>query len=202
MVMRALLVFCLLLLTSVPALSQNLSPLETVRRGVENGLLILNDPGLKTPHRYDEKQQKLRTILEQLFDFEVFSRRVLASRWKDFTPSQQVIFVNVFTEFLSRYYIGHLLERYRDEKVLYLNQTLSSPARALVNVAVVWRGRQVPVDLPMINREGTWKIYEIQVLGISAVSFYRAQLKYLLGKEPPARVIDRIRQRIDHLESR
>jgi phospholipid transport system substrate-binding protein len=202
MVIRTLLAFCLLLLISAPALSQNLSPLETVRRGVESGLLILNDPELKVPHRYDEKQQELRIILEQLFDFEVFSRRVLASRWQDFTPSQQTVFVNVFTEFLSRYYIGKLLERYRDERVYYLDQTLSSPTRALVHVAVVWRGRQVPVDLPMIKREGTWKIYEIQVLGISAVSFYRAQFKYLLSKETPARVIDRIRQRIQKIDRR
>jgi phospholipid transport system substrate-binding protein len=199
---RAFFVFCLLLLTSVPAVSQHLSPLETVRNGVEAGLLILNDPELKAPHRFDEKQQKLRIILEQLFDFEVFSRAVLASRWKDFTPSQQVIFVNVFTEFLSRYYIGKLLERYVDERVDYLDQTLKSPTRALVNAAVVWNGRQVPVDLPMIRREGAWKIYEIQVLGISAASFYRAQFKYLLSKERPAQVIERIRQRIQLLESR
>ena len=190
-----------MLFVSTPALSESLQPMEAVQQGVEAGLRILNAPGYKEPGRDEEKQKKLRIILEQLFDFEEFSRRVLASRWKQFTPSQQVAFVNVFTDFLTKYYIGKILERYRDERVLYLKQSIESPTLALVNVEVIWKGQQVPVDLPMIKRKGVWKIYEIQVLGISAVSFYRAQFKYLLSKETPAQVIDRIKNRIQKIDS-
>jgi phospholipid transport system substrate-binding protein len=53
----------------------------------------------------------------------------------------------------------------------------------------------------MINRNGMWKVYEIQVLGISAVSFYRAQFSSLLRRESPDQVIDRIRQRIRKIET-
>ena len=199
--MRVLTVFCFLLLIATPALSESLQPMETLQKGVQKGLRILNDTEYEGPGRYDEKHKQLRIILEQLFDFEEFSRRVLASRWKKFSPSQQVTFVNVFTEFLGKYYIGKILEKYKDERVHYLNQTLESPSRALVNVEVIWRGKPVPVDLPMIKRKGIWKIYEIQVLGISAVSFYRAQFKYLLSKETPAQVIDRIKNRIQKIDS-
>ena len=199
--LRALIVFSILLITTTPALSQSHQPMEALQKGVDAGLRILNNPDYRDPGRYEEKQRRLRTILEQLFDFEEFSRRVLASRWKKFTPSQQAIFVNVFTDFLSKYYIGKLLERYKDERVLYLRQTLESPTRALVNVEVIWKGNSVPVDLPMIRRKGKWKIYEIQVLGISAVSFYRAQFKYLLSKETPAQVIERIKERIKKIDS-
>ena len=194
-------IFLGFLMTTTTALPEGLPPMETLQKGVEAGLRILNDPDYNESGRYEEKQRRLRIILEQLFDFEEFSRRVLASRWKKFTPSQQVVFVNVFTDFLSKYYIGKLLERYKDERVLYLGQTLESPTRALVNVKVIWKGKQVPVDLPMIKRRGIWKIYEIQVLGISAVSFYRAQFKYLLSRETPAQVIERIKERIKKIES-
>lgn len=190
-----------MLFVSSPVLAESLQPMETVQQGVEAGLRILNDSGSEESDRDAEKQKKLRIILEQLFDFEEFSRRVLAARWKKFTPSQQVTFVDVFTDFLSKYYIGKILEKYKDEKVHYLKQTLESPTSALVNVEVVWGGQPVPVDLPMIKRKGIWKIYEIQVLGISAVSFYRAQFKYLLSKETPAQVIDRIKKRIQKIDT-
>ena len=71
-----------------------------------------------------------------------------------------------------------------------------SATRALVNIQVVWKGRKIPVDLRMIKRRGLWKVYYIQVLGISAVRNYRAQFKSLLSKETPAQVIDRIKERI------
>ena len=198
---RVAVFFCYLLIGTAPALSESLQPLDAVQKEVNAGLRILNAPEFRAPGRSEEKQKQLRIILERLFDFEEFSRRVLASRWSKFTPSQQVNFVNVFTEFLSKYYIGKLLERYKDERVSYLRQTLESPTRAMVHVEVIWRDNSVPVDLPMIKRSGTWKIYEIQILGISAISFYRAQFKYLLSKETPAQVIERIEKRIRKIDS-
>lgn len=176
-------------------------PVDVLRDGVQEGLRILNDPGYRSPARREDQQRQLILVLEQLFDFEEFSRRVLASNWGRFSSSQQETFVRVFKEFLSRYYIGKILDRYKDQSVNYLGQTLQSPNWALVNVEVVWEGQPIPVELPMIKRNGLWKVYEIQVLGISAVSFYRAQFRSLLREESPAQVIDRIRQRIRKIET-
>lgn len=192
--MRIFLVALILLCTPVPALADSQPPIEVLQRGIDESLRVLNAPELNGTDKIIEQRRRLRQIMAALFDFHEFSRRVLASRWKLFSPLEKATFVDVFADFLTTYYVGKILERYRDERVVYLNQTLESPTRALVNVAVVWKGKPVPVDLRMIKRNGTWKVYEIQVLGISAVSFYRAQLKSLLRKQTPAQVIDRIRR--------
>ena len=44
------------------------------------------------------------------------------------------------------------------------------------------------------------RIYDIQVLGISAVRNYRAQFKSLLSKETPAQVIERLKIKVEQLE--
>jgi hypothetical protein len=53
----------------------------------------------------------------------------------------------------------------------------------------------------MIKRRGSWKVYDIQLLGISAVRNYRAQFKSLLRKESPAQVINRIKERVREIDS-
>lgn len=195
-----MLIVLLLALTTNAALADQSRPMDTLRRGVEKGLGILNDPRYSDGSNKEEQHRKLEAIVERLFDFREFSRRVLASNWDGLSAAQKDEFVAVFTDFLSRFYVGRLQERYRDESVLYLGQTVESPVKAMVNVAVVWQGQQVPVDLRMIRREGRWKVYDIQVVGIGAVIFYRAQFNSLLRKETLAQVIGRIKDHTREIE--
>jgi phospholipid transport system substrate-binding protein len=197
---RNILAGCLLLLTVIPALAGGDQPIEALQKGVEEGLRILKDPELNNADRKDVQQQKLRIILDQMFDFPEFSRRVLAAHWKDFTPLQRETFIRLFAEFLGRFYMGQLQEKYKDEKLIYVSQEMISARRALVRIKVVWKAQEIPVDLRMIKRKGLWKVYDIQLLGISAVRNYRAQFKSILGKETPALVIERLKTKIEQLE--
>ncbi|NOQ19458.1 MAG: hypothetical protein GQ571_05760 [Desulfobacterales bacterium] len=198
--MRSILMGCLLALTAISSLADGDQPIEALQKGVEEGFRILKDTEFNHADRKDAQQQKLGKILEQLFDFREFSRRVLASNWKDFTPSQRKEFVRVFTEFLSKFYLGKLQEKYKDETLIYVGQELKSATRALVNIKVVWKGQKIPVDLRMIKRKGLWKVYDIQFLGISAVRNYRAQFQFILRKETPGQVIERLKQKIEQIE--
>lgn len=198
--MRPILVVCLIVLTSIPCLADGNQPIDALRNGVEAGIRILNAPEFRAPDRKQEQQQKLRAILEQMFNFHEFSIRVLAAHWNRFTPSQRETFVSVFSEFLGKYYMGQLQKRYRDERVIYLGQTFDHPALARAQILVLWQGQRIPVELRMIKRLGVWKIYDLEAFGVSAQSFYRAQFKSLLRKETPAQVIDRIRRQTRKIE--
>ncbi len=198
--MRNILIGCLLLLTAFPTLAEGNQPIEALQKGVEEGLRILNDPEFSDADRKDAQQQKLRIILEQHFDFREFSRRVLAANWENFTPSQREEFVRIFSEFLGRFYMGKLQEKYKDERLIYVSQEMMSARRALVRIKVVWKGQEIPVDLRMIRRKGLWKVYDIEVVGISAVRNYRAQFNSILSKETPAQVIELLKAKTKQLE--
>ena len=202
MSMRTLLIICSLLLAASPSATYGDEPIEALQRGVREGLQILQGPKFSDQQLKEAQQQKLRLILEQLFDFHEFSRRVLASNWKKFTPAQRKIFVEVFTEFLGKFYMGKLQEKYKDERLIYESQEFKSPKRALVHIKVVWKGQKVPVDLLMVKRHGLWKVYDIQFLGISAVRNYRAQFKSLLSKQTPDRVIELMKQKIEQINKK
>lgn len=193
---------CFLILMAIPALADGEHPIEALQRGVEAGFRVLKDPEFIDADRKEAQQQKLRIIMEQLFDFRVFSKKVLALNWQKFTPSQRKEFVRVFAEFLGKFYIGKLQEKYKDESVIYVGQEMRSDTRALVHIKVVWKGRKVPVDLRMIKRKGLWKVYDIQFLGISAVRNYRAQFQSILRKEAPGQVIERLKRKIEQIEQK
>jgi phospholipid transport system substrate-binding protein len=171
-----------------------------LRRGIDKGIQILEDPRYEDAALKKEQQQKLWEATLQIFDFREFSRRVLASHWKKFTPQQRNQFSKAFAEFLGKFYLGRLQNKYNGEKVYYVDQKLISKSRARVEIRVLWKNVEVPVKLRMKKKLGTWKVYDLSALGISAVSNYRAQFKWILQNKTPDQAIADIKEKIRNLE--
>jgi phospholipid transport system substrate-binding protein len=192
----------ILILCGIPSLSYAEQPLEALRRGIDEAIKILVDQQYAEPTRKKLQQQKLWEVTRKIFDFEEFSRRVLASYWKNFTPGQSKEFVDVFGEFLSKFYLRKLQEKYSDESVIYLRQEMIDESKARVDIKVLWRDLEVPVEIRMKKRRGSWKAYDLNVLGVSAVKNYRAQFKMLLSNESPQQVIDKLKLKIAQLDGK
>jgi phospholipid transport system substrate-binding protein len=175
-------------------------PLEDLRRGVDQGIQILEDPRYEDASLKKVQQQKLWEVMLQTFDFREFSRRVLASHWKKFTLQQRNEFSQAFAEFLGKFYLSRLQTIYNGEKIFYISQKIVSKSRALVEIEVLWKNVEVPVELRMIKTGGTWKVYDLLALGISAVANYRAQFHRILPNNTPDQVIDIVREKISALE--
>jgi len=200
--MRNTVIFFILIFTAAPAAAFAQDPLETLRQGIERGISVLEDPRFEDASRKPEQQQLLRELMQQYFDFREFSRNVLGRYWKKFSPPQKDEFVRVFSEFLGKLYLGRLQDRYNQERVNYLDQQLVGRSRALVKVEVLWRSVKVPVELRMTKRSGQWRVYDLSILGIDAVSNYRAQFKSILGHETPLQIIGRIKDKIAELDAK
>jgi len=173
--MRIFAYIFLYIMIAAPLLSHAQQPLDDLRAGVEKGIQILEDARFKDASLKKIQQQKLWEVMQQIFDFREFSRRVLASHWKKFT-------------------------RYSGEKVLYVSQKLISESRALAEIKVLWKNVEVPVELRMKKSNGTWKVYDLTALGINAVANYRAQFHGILKNQTPEEVIETLQARIRHLE--
>jgi phospholipid transport system substrate-binding protein len=202
LLMKKSLLPCLLILLAIPPLAQAEEPMDVLEKTVTLGIALLKDPQYQGASKKDEQQELLCDTAGRFFDFREFSRLVLASKWRSFTPEQRKEFVEVFAEFLCKYYITRLQERYKDEKVIYVSQHLIGNRIALVKVNVLWKGTEVPVEVRMLKRNSTWKVYDIIVLGISGVKNYRAQFKSLFRNDTPSQLIGRIRDRIKEEERR
>jgi ABC-type transporter MlaC component len=171
----------------------DIQPLEVLRGKISQGLAILNDRQYATAGSLAIREERLRLLTLELFDFSTMSRMVLSSHWNDFTLEEQSAFVQAFTQFLQRTYLPVLLDRYNGEQIEYLRQVLVSSSRARVEVQVLWRNKTVPIDVKMIRHQGLWQVYDVDALGFSAIRNYRAQFQWLLQQETPAQVIERLK---------
>jgi phospholipid transport system substrate-binding protein len=198
--MKKGLLLCLLALLALPSLAHSEEPVEVLERTVNLGIDLLKDPQYQLASKKKEQQELLCQMAAEVFDVREFSRRVLASKWRSFSPEQREEFVKVFSEFLCKYYITRLQQRYQDEKVVIVSQHFVGNLVALVRVNVLWKGLEVPVEVRMLAGNSTWKIYDIIVFGISGMQNYRAQFQALFRDATPSQVIERIRSRIKEEE--
>ncbi len=61
---------------------------------------------------------------------------------------------------------------------------------------ILRKNTQVPVDYSMIKINGTWKVYDVKIEGVSLVQNYRNQFANILLNESPEKLIERIKKKI------
>jgi len=108
----------IVLVLLLPLVSYAGIPMDTVKTGVNKVLSVAGDPTLKGDAAKQAKEEKIRAILGEFFDFTVLSRLTLGKNWKKFKPDQQKEFIGLYRTLLENVYLGRILE-YSDEKVVF-----------------------------------------------------------------------------------
>jgi len=188
-------------LIGAPAPALGEQPLEALQQGIDKGISVLEDPQYQDASQRNEQAQKLWEVIQEIFDFQEFSRRVLASHWKKFSSRQREEFVELMGTFLGKLNLRKLQSKYNGEKVYYIDQKIINQTRALVEIKVLWKNLEVPVELRMKKSRGKWKVYDLSALGISAVGNYRAQIHRILQKKSPEEVLEIFKEKIRQIEA-
>lgn len=198
--MKKVLVTVLIILAEFFGFAYAEQPSDVFQNLIDQGMNILNDPIYKDTLQKDVQRQKLSDILNQLVDFREFCRLALASDWLKFKPQQLYEFTDLFSKFVTVFYLSMLQDKYNNEKVILIGQNLISHSKAVVRVKVLWKNQEIPVEIKMIRRKDSWKAYDIIILGISAVRFYGTQFQAVLRKKTPVQIIDRLKEKIQKIE--
>jgi phospholipid transport system substrate-binding protein len=167
-----------------------------VDEAVEAVLAVLREPNLST----EQRRSRIEEIAYDRFDFETISRLVLARGWRQFSEEQRSEFVEQFKRHLSASY-GSRVERYDQESVGVVGERLEP--RGDVTIQTRIRGGQfdgTAVDYRLREREGTWKVIDVVIEGVSLASNFRSQFAELLSRGGPEEVLRRLRDRTLPLE--
>ncbi len=194
--MRFVLVLSLALaLAAAPAAGWAASPRETVETQVNRVLRTLADPAFRNETR-EAKIAKIRSIVNEIFDYTELSRRTLGREWSKFNPAQQEEFVRLFGDLLEKTYADRLLS-YSNEKVVFERETMLREGQAEVTSNILTGdGKKIPLDYRLIRTGGNdWRVYDVIVEGISLVKNYRDQFRDILAKNSPEEVLKILRER-------
>ena len=123
-------------------------------------------------------QARIREVVETKllhhFDFERMAALAMGRNWRTATPEQQKRITDEFRTLLVRTYSG-ALNQYRDQTIDYKPLRADPNATDVtVRTEVVRQGQQpVQIDYGMEKKEGSWKVFDVIVGGVSLVTNYR-----------------------------
>lgn len=173
-------------------------PLETVKVNVDKVLNVLRDPALQGASAVTKKKEALRRISNDLFNWPLLSRMVLARNWRALTPAQQQEFINLFKEILEKAYINKILA-YKDEKIEYVSNKMLTERKAEVDTHIVSNTSPVDLTYRLALVDGKWGVYDIIVEGVSLTANYRDQFRDFLYKNTPVQLLDHLKEKVgDH----
>ncbi|OGT19877.1 MAG: hypothetical protein A2V90_02110 [Gammaproteobacteria bacterium RBG_16_57_12] len=109
------------------------------------------------------------------FDFKRMSGWVLGRNWRTATPEQQERFTREFRTLLVRTYSKALVDN-RDRKIVYEPLRADPKATDVIVRSEVEQEGSFPIEITYslyLNGEGAWKVYDVNIDGISLVANYR-----------------------------
>jgi phospholipid transport system substrate-binding protein len=174
------------------------APGDQVRQTVDKLLAILKDPRLKQEDKKSERQEELKKLIYQRFDFTEMARRALGPEWRRHTAEEQKEFVKLFTDLLERAYLKQI-ESYNDQKVLYLNEREDSSYAQVDTKIIDNKGQEFAVNYRLHNVNGDWKVYDVVVEEISLVNNYRAQFSRVLASSSYQELVHRMKDKMPGL---
>lgn len=170
------------------------SPGKVVVQTIDDGLAILNDPGLQSPEKMPERRQKLWDAVKGVFSFEETAKRSLGRHWNGRTPQEQQEFTETFKNILKNIYLEKS-DSYAQENITYLSEMVEGD-RSKVNTYITTSdSKQIEVIFSMKIIGGEWKIYDVIVEGVSIVGNYRSQFNSILSKSTFAELMDKLREK-------
>jgi len=123
----------------------------------------------------EAKAEKIISIMDPLFDYTLMSRLSLGKFWKTLEENQKDDFTSLFIRVLKNSYINKL-GLYTNEKVQFLGIQEPKKNRVVLNTLLVGEKDKFDIDYKFYQKaQDDWKIYDINLLGVSIIQTYRQQ---------------------------
>ncbi|OEU52430.1 MAG: hypothetical protein BA861_08605 [Desulfobacterales bacterium S3730MH5] len=189
-----------ILLIGMISVAHSAQPLDSLKRSMDQGIVILKDPRYQDATDKELQREKMWETIQKIFDFTEIAKRTLARNWRNFTPQQRQEFTDRFAELLKNTYLNRIQGKFEDEKVIYLSQDMITDSKALVKTKLLRKNKEIPIDYSMRLRNDTWRIYDVRVEGVSMVKNYRTQFNKILLNGSPAKLIERLKEKLELLK--
>ncbi|MEJ2726990.1 MAG: ABC transporter substrate-binding protein [Deltaproteobacteria bacterium] len=127
------------------------------------------------------KNSEVVKIVTPMFDFELMAKLSLGKKyWPGLSPEQKERFTELFVGRLRLSYLNKLTA-YTDEKVVYeapvaVNKKVHLPTQ------LISKGNEISMLYKLYPSGNNWKVYDIEIQGVSIIRSYRSQFNEILQK--------------------
>jgi len=165
---------------------------EQLKGAIDRVVATLDDPTMKGEGKAADRRAAVRKIANEIFDFAEIARRSLGRYWQPLTEPQRSEFVGLFGDLLERSYISKI-ETYGGEKIVYNGERMDGDLAVVSTKIITKNGTEVPIDYRLFKRGDNWKVYDVNIEGISLVSNYRTQFNKIIQSSSFNSLVDRMK---------
>jgi phospholipid transport system substrate-binding protein len=155
-------------------------------RNAAKELLVTNiESALSTLQRKDlvqqEKNKQVTAIVEPLFDFNLMAKLALGRKyWPELSEKNREKFVDLFVARLKATYVDKL-SLYTNERVIY-GSPVQNGRKIQIPTKVISKSKNYSMLYKLYKSPKGYKIYDIEIEGVSLISTYRSQFYDILSK--------------------
>jgi phospholipid transport system substrate-binding protein len=167
----------------------------TVEAQINKMLARMQEPSFKEQSR-EAKLADIRKIINEIFDYQELSERTLGRDWKKFNPQQQTEFTDLFSKLLEDVYADRILA-YTHEKIDFGKVTdLRENQVEVESYIITTDNKKVPLFYRMLLKDGTWRVYDVVIEGVSMIKNYRGQFRDMLTNKTPEDLLQTLREKV------
>jgi phospholipid transport system substrate-binding protein len=166
---------CLLLVCQSTIASARPSAEDIIKRKLEAVFEVLQAPDLDQ----EAKSQKIIDIVNPIFDFSLMAKLSLGRKyWPELTRDQKNRFTRLFIKRLRASYLDSFT-LYTDEKILY-EPAVAVKGKIHIPTYLVSKEKKISILYKLYDSGSSWKIYDLEIQGISLIRSFRAQFYEIL----------------------
>lgn len=178
---------------SLPVTARAAEASETLRIAVDEVLAIAYDAQATAPLAV-----RVRPVIEKYFNLEIITRRAVGPGWKQFTPEQKAAATQLFTDVVIRTYANRFEPG--DRPVIGYGKAVTPdaarPALRELPTTITAAGKTFAVVYRVEQAGESWRIYDVNIEGVSMIANWRSQLDPIFQKGGAAAVIDSLQKNL------
>ncbi len=124
--------------------------------------------------------KEIFTLFDSIFDYNLMAQLSLSKDYKTLTQAQKEQYNQAFEQNLKKSFTDKL-KLYKDEKIEVVGGEKTKPNRYNLKASIVLDGKLNFIVFKFHDNKGDWKIYDVDILGISVIQTYRSQFGDILA---------------------
>ena len=139
-----------------------------------------------------EGHEAVRKVADQMFNWPAMARGALGQHWNERTPAEQAEFARLFGDVFERAYLSKI-QLADAERFAYLGDTVEGDHTVVRTRITTNNGTVIPVNYRVQLAEGgDWRVYDLDIEGVSLVNNYRTQFNSIIGRSSYAELVNRL----------
>ncbi len=168
-------VLSLLLLSQAVTADDKSAAEEFIKFNLDAVFTVLQNQDLSQ----QAKNSEVDKIVTPMFDFKRMAKLSLGKKyWPGLSHGQKERFSVLFVERLRQFYLNKLTA-YTDEKITY-ESSMAVNEKIHVPTFLISKDKKISMLYKLYSSNNTWKIYDVEIQGVSIIRSYRSQFTEIL----------------------